>query len=51
MPEEAVLAERVNGYRPQIALYRQAVARLTGLEEKNIGASLLFTRVARLVSL
>ena len=42
------LAEKVAGYRPQIALYRQAVAKLTGLPKEDVRAGLLFTRTGRL---
>ncbi len=51
VPDEEALKDKLDGYRPQIALYRQAVARLTGLEAKKISASLLFTRLGRLASL
>lgn len=47
--DDASLEEKLDGYRPQIALYRQAVARLTGLAPERVRAFLLFTRVARLV--
>ncbi|WP_395743402.1 UvrD-helicase domain-containing protein [Prosthecobacter sp.] len=47
--DEAALAEKVAGYRPQIVLYRQALARLTGLKMERIHSSLLFTRSCRLV--
>ena len=49
VPNEAALAEKVAGYRPQILLYRQALARLTGLKLEKIECSLLFTRSCRLV--
>ena len=42
------LAEKVAGYKPQIALYRKAVARLTSLPEKAVQARLLFTRSGHL---
>lgn len=38
------LAEKCQGYAPQIALYRRAIARLTGLPTEAVRASLLFTR-------
>ncbi len=44
VPDAEALAEKLKGYKPQIALYRQAVARLTGLNEKEVQARLLFTR-------
>lgn len=44
VPDAEALAEKVKGYSPQIALYRQAVARLTGLLETDVQARLLFTR-------
>jgi hypothetical protein len=40
----------VAGYRPQIALYRHALARLTGLPTEKIECALLFTRSGRLVA-
>lgn len=43
------LEEKVKGYAPQIALYRLAVARLTGLPVEKVGCELLFTRQCRLV--
>lgn len=49
VPDEAALAERVAGYRPQIVLYRQALVRLTGLKPEQIECALLFTRTCRLV--
>lgn len=47
--DEAALAEKVAGYRPQIMLYRQALVRLTGLKLEQIKSALLFTRSCRLV--
>lgn len=47
--DEAALAEKVAGYRPQIVLYRQALVRLTGLKPEQIECTLLFTRSCRLV--
>jgi ATP-dependent helicase/nuclease subunit A len=49
VPDEDALAEKVAGYRPQILLYRQALARLTGLKLEQIESALLFTRNCRLV--
>ncbi|MDZ4288467.1 MAG: 3'-5' exonuclease, partial [Prosthecobacter sp.] len=43
------LEAKVAGYEPQLALYRQTFARLTGLPETRIRTSLLFTRTAKLV--
>ncbi len=51
VPDEAALEEKLAGYRPQIVLYRQALARLTGLAAQDIRASLLFTRRQSLVAL
>ncbi|MDB6138122.1 MAG: UvrD/REP helicase [Verrucomicrobiaceae bacterium] len=51
VPDAEKLAEKVAGYRPQVALYRKAVAGLTGLPEKDIGVKLLFTRKGLLVTL
>lgn len=45
----AALESKLAGYAPQIALYRQAVSRLTGLKPDAIRASLLFTRLRRLI--
>lgn len=44
------LAAKVRGYAPQIALYRESVARLTGLPADAIEACLLFTRLQQLVA-
>lgn len=44
------LAGKVHGYAPQIALYREAVARLTGLSGDVIRAQLLFTRLKLLLA-
>ena len=45
--DEQALQEKVAGYRPQIVLYRQALARLTGLKPEQIECALLFTRSGR----
>ena len=42
--DDDTLAAKVSGYQPQIALYREAVMRLTGLPAGAIRAHLLFTR-------
>lgn len=44
VPDELALHERVAGYRPQIALYREAISKLTGLPMAQIRSSLLFMR-------
>lgn len=49
--DDAALAEKVEGYRPQIRLYRDALCQLTGLKPAQVRASLLFTRKGRLVEL
>ncbi|HEY1052488.1 MAG TPA: UvrD-helicase domain-containing protein [Prosthecobacter sp.] len=46
--DPAALKERIEGYRPQIALYRRALARLTRLPPEQIECVLLFMRGARL---
>lgn len=46
---DEALSEKVSGYRPQIALYREAVTRLTGLRAEQVDAHLLFTRLKKLV--
>jgi ATP-dependent helicase/nuclease subunit A len=51
VPDADALRAKLEGYAPQIALYRQAVSRLTGLMESEIQAFLLFTRLKRLVAL
>jgi len=48
LADEAALAEKIAGYRPQIALYRKALARLTGLKPEKIECALLFLRQGRL---
>ena len=45
--DEAQLVEKVDGYTPQIKLYREALRRLTGLPADAIHASLIFTRLVR----
>jgi ATP-dependent helicase/nuclease subunit A len=47
--DEAQLQEKAAGYAPQLALYRRAVARLTGLSEERIRTRLLFLRALRMV--
>jgi len=49
--DDAVLEEKLEGYRPQISLYRKAISKLTGLPPTAIRCSLLFTRLKRLVEL
>jgi ATP-dependent exoDNAse (exonuclease V) beta subunit len=49
--DEAALEEKIAGYRPQIALYRKALARLTGLKQENIECALLFLRNGRLAEI
>lgn len=49
--DEAALAAKLEGYAPQIKLYRQAVARLAALDESAVRCSLLFMRLQRLVDL
>lgn len=48
VPDDAAVKEKLGGYGPQIALYRQAVARLTGLAADQVQTFLLFTRTGRL---
>lgn len=45
--DPVALQERIDGYRPQIALYRRALARLTRLPAEQIECALLFMRGAR----
>jgi ATP-dependent exoDNAse (exonuclease V) beta subunit len=40
--EGAALAQRAEGYRPQLEAYRRVLARMTGLQPATIRASLLF---------
>ena len=47
--DEEALQEKAAGYAPQLALYRRAVAKLTGLMEVQIRMDLLFLRAQRLV--
>ena len=46
-PTEEAFLDKVDGYRPQLRLYREAVSRLTGLPEQEIELCLLFTRTGR----
>lgn len=48
--DDAALQEKAAGYAPQLALYRRAVARLTGLAETEIRTSLVFLRALRVVA-
>jgi ATP-dependent exoDNAse (exonuclease V) beta subunit len=48
---EGALEDKMKGYAPQIALYRQAIARLTGLPVEKVSCELLFTRQRYLVTL
>ena len=48
-PDAAALAEKTASYAPQLALYRRAVARLTGLAPDKVTSHLLFLRSRRLV--
>jgi ATP-dependent exoDNAse (exonuclease V) beta subunit len=43
------LAAKIEGYLPQLDLYRQTLSRLAGIPARRIRTSLLFTRAARLV--
>ncbi len=45
--DEAAMNEKLEGYAPQIALYRQAAARLTGLDAAQVTAELVFTRTGQ----
>jgi ATP-dependent exoDNAse (exonuclease V) beta subunit len=46
--DPATLQERARGYAPQLALYAQAVSRLTHLPPDSIRTALIFTSVARI---
>ncbi|MEQ1748761.1 MAG: UvrD-helicase domain-containing protein [Prosthecobacter sp.] len=46
---DEALEEKLAGYAPQIALYRTAIMKLTGLAADKIQCSLLFTRLQRLI--
>ncbi|SKB08790.1 ATP-dependent exoDNAse (exonuclease V) beta subunit (contains helicase and exonuclease domains) [Prosthecobacter debontii] len=48
---EAALEEKLAGYRPQLQLYRRAVAKLAAVDESAVRCSLLFMRLQRLVDL
>jgi len=49
-PDDAALQEKAAGYAPQLALYRRAVARLTGLAEEQLSCSLVFLRALKVVA-
>ena len=51
VPDAEKLAAKLAGYRPQLALYRKAVAKLTGLREADVGAKLLFTRTGEVAEI
>jgi ATP-dependent helicase/nuclease subunit A len=46
---DEALEAKLAGYAPQIALYRTAIMKLTGLAANKIHCSLLFTRLQRLI--
>ena len=48
---DAALQEKLDGYAPQIALYRTAIMKLTGLAADKVKCSLLFTRLERLIGM
>ena len=50
-PDAASLQERANGYQPQLALYRRAIARLTRVPASQITTELLFLRPQKLVEI
>ena len=45
--DEETLAKRIEGYRPQLELYRQVLTRMSGLGEEHIETRLLFTKLRR----
>ena len=45
--DEAAIRNKVDGYRPQLALYRRALGLLTGLPESAISTIIVFTKSAR----
>ncbi len=47
---DKALAERVNGYRPQLDTYREVLARMTGLPHNAIHCRLLFTHRQEVVT-
>jgi len=49
--DEAALSEKLEFYRPQLELYRQAAAKLTGLEPEKVCTKLLFTALGRLYAI
>jgi hypothetical protein len=48
-PDEQTLKDKIEGYRPQLQLYRRTFKRLAAVPEDCIRTSLLFTRTAKLV--
>lgn len=48
--DEAAILARIEGYRPQLHLYAQAVQRLTHLNESTIKIALVFVATGRLVN-
>lgn len=49
VPDVAALEEKRLGYAPQLELYREAIATLTGIPQSAVRCSLLFTRSLQLV--
>ena len=47
-PSAEALAEKVASYRPQLELYREAAAKLTGVPIAQVHATLVFTRITQL---
>ena len=48
VPGEEAMRQRAEGYRPQMKLYRESVARLTGLRPAEVKVILIFTASRRL---
>ena len=47
--DEASMQQRAEGYAPQLKLYAQAVARLTGLTDRKIKMGVIFTQCSQIV--
>ena len=49
--DEPALHSRIDYYRPQLAAYRRAASRFTGLAEKHIATRLVFLHASRIVDI
>ena len=51
VPDDDAITHLTQHYRPQLELYRKVLAKLCGLEERQIELKLIFTRIGRVATL